>query len=246
MKQGRSTSASLRALTPALPLALSAWDPAPRPGGRAMPALACPRRRRGCGGASRLLLPDTHLRVARARRGPAQLPGSFPSRCRPGAVPRRLPRIALALARGMPVIPCQGPSRPAAGPCPCRTSPSRGRGPCWSTGALTPCAGWRRPGTSVTPCQPQGKGIPVSVPEPSDVSSLQRRFQDKRFSLIYSIRVTVKHSITILETALQKNSTGEAGGTRPARRGRMSLPLPRPRELLPPALTGRGGCGRTL
>lgn len=66
--------------------------------------------------------------------------------------------VALALARGMPVIPCQGPSRPAAGPCPCRTSPSCGRGTCWSTGALTPRAGWRRPGTSVTPLPAPGEG----------------------------------------------------------------------------------------
>lgn len=40
---------------------------------------------------------------------------------------------------------------PAAGPCPCQTSPSRQRGTCWSTGVLTPCSGWRQPGTSVTP-----------------------------------------------------------------------------------------------
>lgn len=99
-------------------------------------------------------------------------------------------------------------------------------------GALTPCAGWRQLGTSVTPCQPRGKGIPVSVPEPSDVSFLQRRLRDKSFSLIYSISVTVKHSITILETALQKNSIGKAGRTCRARRCWASLPLPR--ELVPP------------
>ena len=40
---------------------------------------------------------------------------------------------------------------PAARPCPGQTGPSRERGMCWSAGALTPCAGWRQPGTSVTP-----------------------------------------------------------------------------------------------
>lgn len=58
-----------------------------------------------------------------------------------------------------------------------------------------------------------GMGIPVSVPEPSGGSFLQRRFWDKRFSLMYSISGTVKHPITILETALQKNSIGKAGKT---------------------------------
>lgn len=58
-----------------------------------------------------------------------------------------------------------------------------------------------------------GMGIPVSVPEPLGVPFLQRRFWGKRFSLIHSISGTVKHPITILETALQKNSVGKAGKT---------------------------------
>ena len=67
------------------------------------------------------------------------------------------------------------------------------------------------------PLPARGQGIPVSVPEPSDVSFLQRRFGDKRFGLIYSISITVKHSTTILETALEKNGVVKAERARRAR-----------------------------
>lgn len=113
----------------------------------------------------------------------------------------------------------------AAGPGPCQARPSRQRGTCRSADTLRRLASARD--ICDPPCQPRGKAVPVSVPEPSDVSFVRRGFGDKRFSLIYSTSVTVQHSITILETALQKNSTGEAGRTRRAvRRCRAGLPLP--------------------
>lgn len=73
------------------------------------------------------------------------------------------------------------------------------------------------------------------MPEPSDVSFLQRRFRDERFGLIYSISVTVKCSMEVLETALQRTSLGTAGR---AGSGAMLCAGPCPASPSPPRLAG--------